>query len=109
MKRTKRVVALVLAVMLTFAIVGCGKSSLIGTWEFTQDGMTASYTFEEDGTGKMSALGFDVDMTYTTSGDKLTLKVSILGEETEESYTYKVNGKTLTLTDGNETLELKKK
>ncbi len=109
MKRTKRIVALVLAVMLTFAMAGCGKSSLIGTWEATQDGIKTSYTFEEDGTGKMSVMGFDVDMTYTTSGDKLTVKSSVLGMETEESYTYKVSDKTLTLKDGDKTWELKKK
>ena len=54
--------------ILAFSMVGCGNKSgnpLTGTWEYKEDGISAVYVFEDDGTG-----------TYTMdTGESVTYKL----------------------------------
>ena len=69
-------------------------SALVGTWEGEAEGITMTYTFNEDGTGEAEVLGMTVDLTWVTN-DGVLITV-IMGETEEDEYT--VDGDTLTLT-----------
>jgi hypothetical protein len=55
---------------------------------------TAAYEFKAD--GKLVVAGTDAGLTFTVSGDKITLVSG--GTAAAESITFKINGKKLTLT-----------
>ena len=69
-------------------------SALVGTWEGEAEGITMTYTFNEDGTGEAEVLGMTVDLAWVTN-DGVLITV-IMGETEEDEYT--VDGDTLTLT-----------
>lgn len=97
----KRTLALLLVVVsLTVMLVSCGGNSIEGTWTATEEGVTMTMTFEDDGTGSMSTLGMTYDITWSTDGDKLTVSMSVMGM-TQEVFTdaeYAVDGDELTIT-----------
>lgn len=113
MKKTVSILLVVLSLVLMFS--GCMKpeDKIIGTWngEASLLGVVADYsfTFNEDGTGKMStALEIGVSMTYTISDTTLDITTSVLGISNTKSYTYAFDKNTLTLNDGNDTIVLTK-
>lgn len=81
MKLLKRVSILAVLITVIAVFAGCGKeATVVGTWE----GDDYTYTFNDDGTG--------IQQT----------------EETDE-YTYSIKKNVLSLSDGNNTIELNKK
>ena len=119
----KKIICVCLALTLVLVcFAGCGevkKNLIVGTWSYQQTTILnvvteRTYTFREDGTGSAPVLDgiTNVDMTYTLSGDQLTINRgelidSITGAEV---YTVKfgVNTMTLTAADGT-VIELTKK
>ena len=107
MKILKRVLALALVLVMSLSLVACG-SSIEGTWSVEEDGVKGSWTFEDEGKGKMSIGGMSVDFTYETDGDELTITTELMGQKSEDTYTYEIDGDTLTLKNDDEKLELTK-
>ena len=100
----KKIIAIALTLILTLGcLAACSASDRIqGTWTYTETGLLGvvtehSYTFHEDGTGKMPGeLGvLDLDMTYTVDGKTLTIHNDVYGDYV---YTIAISGDTLTLT-----------
>ncbi len=115
----KKVISLALIfvlVLVAFASCGSPEKKLIGTWKGDVEllGVTTSYeyTFNEDGTGKMTgALGSNtgVAFSYTVGEDgKLNITTTLLSVENTKTYTYTVEKDTLTLTEGDTVITLKK-
>lgn len=110
MKKFKKLAAIVMVLSMALAMVACGKKdSIVGTWEATEDGVTLTYEFQDGGKGKVSVSGMSMDITWKTDGDKLTVTMELLGEKSEDEYTYSVKGSELTLTQDGESATLKKK
>ena len=118
----KKTISAALAVLLILAcFAGCSQvkqSLIVGTWSYQQTTILnvvteRTYTFREDGTGSAPVLDgvTNVDMTYTLSGDQLTINRGELIDSLAgaEVYTVKfgVNTMTLTSPDGS-VIELKK-
>ena len=112
----KKVVSCILIVCCVAALfTGCMKpeKEIIGTWngEASILGVVAEYsfTFNEDGTGKMTtALDIGVSMTYTITDDKLSVTTSLLGIDNTTVYSYSFGKGTLTLNDGERSIVLTK-
>lgn len=79
---------------------------LLGKWSSNLSG----YEFKDNGVVtityiNLSSMGINLDINgkvdgiYELDGDKLNIKFSIYSSVIEKKYTYKVDGKTLTLTD----------
>lgn len=105
-----------LALLLVFAslaivMVSCGGDSIIGSWTFTEDGVTTTITFEEDGKGKIEAAGISMDMTWSEKDGKLTASMSFMGETEEmlKDAEYTIDGDSLTITSEGEPVTLTKK
>lgn len=96
----KKILALVIALMLTVLLCACGSDSIVGKWAFGVN----TYEFKEDNSLSISINGaLNYDGTYEINGDKITINVSgMLGEQTEE-LTYSLKGDTLKL-EGDVTL-----
>ena len=77
--------------------------SLIGSWAGTEEGVTVVYTFNEGGSGTMTAMGIPFPMTYEVSGKKITLTVEGFGDSDTETVEFSISGDTLTLKQGGET------
>lgn len=92
------------------------KNDIVGAWsmnladaltdfedsENTEDSemyidISFTYTFNEDGTGSISALGETIDFTYEIDDDQLSISMTYEGETETESGKFKVDGDTLTL------------
>lgn len=108
MKLFKKGFALALVLAMSLSLVACG-ANIQGEWVGEEDGIEYSYEFDKDGEGSMSVGGLSVDFEYEVDGDELTITYEILGEKTEEEYTFEISGDTLELTDEDgDTLELEK-
>lgn len=107
----KRIIGLLLAVTLIITLFsGCAfekKNLILGTWSYQQTTIlnvvtNRTYTFNEDGTGSAPVLDgiTNVDMTYTLSGDQLTINKGELIDSVAgtEIYTVKFGVKKMTLT-----------
>lgn len=89
----------------TDAADGTLDASIVGTWGFTvgegEDQLTIYYTFNEDGSGKITfsdSSDSELAFTYTTpKADTLIIKSS---EKHSEENKYKIDGDSLTLDDG---------
>ncbi len=110
-------------------------AAIVGTWEMDFEaslaelseedrsymealGITAAsykaeYTFNADGTGKehIEALGMnqDIDFTYTDNNGELTQTATVDGETFSVDFSYTINGNTLTLFSGEETMIFNRK
>lgn len=71
----------------------CGSGSLVGTWAITEDDISYSYTFNEDGTGKVAAGEIGLDFTWEAKDGKLSMVT--MGQTVTMEYTIK--GKELTI------------
>lgn len=104
----KRTLCIILAVMLlAVSLCACGGSNgIVGSWSGSVEGISVTMSFEDDGTGVISALGglASEEFTYTVEGSKLNVTT---GDETD-TYDYAIDGDTLTLTSDGETLTLTK-
>lgn len=105
----KKIISIVLVlVLMVAAFAGCSASkAIIGTWRTEQQAILnikteVTYTFNEDGTCSAPAVlgAVNVDGTYTIDGDKLSIQRGDILDAVSGvmNYTFKVSGKTLTLT-----------
>lgn len=87
MKKFARLLALVLVVVMTLSLVGCGLASkLDGKWEGT---------LEEGG------IKADVVMEFDKKAGEVTLTISVMGFEESDTVDFEVDGKVLKI-DGDE-------
>ena len=92
----KKLMALTLVcLMMVTMLAGC-KAQLIGKWE-NEEGVVM--TLEKDGTGSISEGGMSIEFEWEVEKDEFTIKMEVLGQESEETMEYEVKGKTLILDD----------
>ena len=98
MKLLKRVSILAVLITVIAVFAGCGKeATVVGTWE-------------GDGTGIQQIGEISVSITsYEAKDGKLSITISFLGTEETDEYTYSIKKNVLSLSDGNNTIELNKK
>lgn len=113
MKKAISVLLVFACVITVFAACGKPEKKILGTWSGESNvlGVVAEYsfTFNEDGTGKMTAaLDIGVAMTYTIDGDQLNITTSVLGISNTKTYTYAFDGDKLILNDGSNQITLTK-
>lgn len=113
MKKIISVLLVICCVAALFSACQRPEKKLIGTWNGSASllGIEAAYsfTFNEDGTGKMStALDIGVEMTYAVTDDVISITTSILGISNTKVYSYSFGKNTLTLIDGNNAIVLTK-
>ena len=103
------IVALIAIIAVVLVLVLGGDDGIVGTWEYTEDGETASFVLDSDNTGSMGAAGISFPMTWSLDGDTLTITMTLFGESASQSYEVKsLTDDTLILSDGEETIELKR-
>lgn len=107
MKLLKRISVLIMMIAVVAAFAGCGKeTSVVGTWE----GDDYTYTFNSDGTGTQQIGQISIPITsYEAKDGKLSITISFLGTEETDEYTYTIKKDVLSLSDGDNTVELNKK
>lgn len=78
MKKIKTILSALLVFVMLTAVTGCGKkeeNSLVGVWEYSENGMTFTYDLKADGTGTytMNTTGEDVvyELKYETKDSHL--------------------------------------
>ena len=111
MKRTAGSIAIITAIILIIAsLAACSgnEDRIVGTWKHQETGLLGivtetSYTFSEDGSGSVTALGVPAAFTYTLEKDELCLTFTVLGVSTTSEYTVSISGDTLKMTDKNGT------
>ena len=102
MKNTmKKLTALLLALTMVFALAACGggsKDALAGKWS-ADLGLDGTVTWTFDGKGKVEFTNFGGTQkgTYSITGDQLTVKLELW--DAEKTYTFSVDGSSLTMTD----------
>ncbi len=115
----KKFVSLVLTLFLVVSLTACGKSSRAGNYQLVSVGNEQitynneesplsglvnnaySLTLNEDGTGKMSVLGFETQLTW----DNKTIKI----DNTEYKIEFKGDTLTILADDKDGTMVFKKK
>lgn len=105
MKKTAKILAVVLALVLLVSLAACGgsdkgnggshdASSLVGTWE-SNEAPGTFYEFKADGTGTLKGEGYSMNFTYV---DKSTsVDFTYEGSDSVQNNEYTVDGSTLTL------------
>ena len=101
----KKLIALGATAAAISMIAACGggtstSQSLIGKWAETEDGLETSIEFKEDGKLEYGLAGITIDGTYEIE-DSDTVKINVstwYDNEEPSSFTYKINGDTLSLT-----------
>ena len=68
--------------------------SITGTWSGPVGGVTNIYTFNNDGTGKYEAMGFNFNTTWVLNGNSLTVVIGSGIASTTEVYLITLNGST---------------
>ena len=113
MKKVISCVLIVFCVLSVFASCAKPEKKIIGTWtgETNILGVVAEYsfTFNEDGSGKMTtALDVGLAMNYTINDGKISITTSVLGISNTNEYTYEFDGDQLILNDGENRIVLTK-
>ena len=83
---------------------------LVGEWSADIEGTAFVYAFNEDGTGSMtvSEEGEEMEIPFTYNIPEegtLTLTVEFAGETDSEEASYTIDGDTLTIDDGTDSIE----
>ena len=105
MKKATAVIAVIL--VLCCMLSACNKAeSLTGTWSYNEEGYSISLIFNEDGTGKIYALGglLTVEYTYKVDGNTIIfheLEQEVLGST---PYTFSIDGDKMSLTGGGDVM-----
>ena len=110
MKKTLSIILAVLIIAVSLCACGAGSNSIVGSWTGTNEGISITMSFEKDGTGVMSALGglASEKFTYKTEGSTLTITEGDDDDVDTETFEYSIDGDTLTLKADGETLTLTK-
>ncbi|MBO5459256.1 MAG: hypothetical protein J5981_03290 [Lachnospira sp.] len=111
MKQMKRFAAAALVLVLAMSLIACGsKKSIVGSWTMEGSESVSSLEFKDDGTGTIGVgEGINLNITYTTEKDKLTMITTYMGQTETEEYTYSIkNGKLILESDGVEITYVKK-
>lgn len=108
MKKVSVILAIVLVLSMMLCACGGGADKIVGTWAGEQDGIAITLTFNDDGTGSLTAVIISVPFTYTAEDGVLTL----VPDESMAEYAdfnetvYKIDGDKLILGEGDEVIEL---
>ena len=91
MKKYFKILSILVVVVIALTFTGCGKgksnkNSIVGKWQ-SKDYSSYVYTFNEDGTGDYSGAKF----TYTTDGNKISIKYETSTAAFESTYEIKDN------------------
>ena len=83
---------------------------LVGTWSGEIEGAAVAYTFNDDATGSMlyneEGQEMEIPFTYNIPEEgTIVLVVEMFGETDSDDASYEVNGDTLTITDGDESID----
>ena len=113
MKKVISCVLILVCLLTVFSSCAKPEKKIVGTWTGEQNilGVVAKYafTFNEDGTGTMTAaLDIGVAMTYTIEDDKLNITTSVLGISNTKTYTFTFEGDQLILTEDENRIVLTK-
>lgn len=109
MKKFIKMLVVMSAAVMMLSMAACGKKSVIGTWSCTENNVTTTYVFNEDGTGTMDiGSGIVLNIQYKTDKDKLTVEYSMLGKQNSIEYTYLIEKNALTLSDSSASITLTK-
>ena len=95
----KKIIALLLALSLVFALAACGsKDALAGTWagDLGADG-TVTWTFDGKGKVKFDNTFSKQDGTYSIDGDQVTIQLELWDEA--QVFTFNVSGSSLTMNE----------
>ena len=92
------------------------EAGIVGEWKMKPIGdsgismsLDIKYVFNKDGSGYIEALGEKVDISYSINGDQLTLTMADVNDvEQTETGLFKLKGDTLTLIDGEDTVEFER-
>ena len=111
----KRITAVLLLVVMLFALCACGEkggsdkkdATLVGSW-VSEDISDAIYTFNEDGSGDYEYFGTKMKFTYEDDGKAVTLKYENATEE--NVFTNPIKGDKLEIEDsfGDKVIYIKK-
>lgn len=109
----KRVFCILMICVFAVNLFACSlpEISVVGTWKHTSTVLgvvtESTYTFNEDGTGKISGV-LDVDFTYAFSKEELFITTTTLGIEFTEKYSFEFKEDKLILKSDKKALELVK-
>ena len=100
---------ILILVIIAMALVSCSSNKLVGSWsnEVKIGSVSAkdTYTFNDDNTGSITIMnGISLNFNYEVEGDQLTIKGDLSGYE--GTYTYKIDGDNLSLTESGITITL---
>ena len=124
MKKMGKVFTIIMLICVTiFTFVGCdngsgsssssnvgssitsnSKNPIVGSWKYEYIGYAFVYTFNGNGTGKYDAAGTEMQFTYTTDGNKISILYN--GDSAPFETEYSIDGDTLNIIDsfGTDTL-----
>ena len=102
----KRFIAILLVLVLALSLVACGgnDNDLVGTWEHETTAFTIEWTFRADGTGEVVFIGHfndaeHVDAFTWSTGNNDTIELDFEDFEEIETFTFTIDGDTLTMAD----------
>lgn len=101
----KKLLKISTVLALAIGLVGCGSGKLVGTWKVGSilGVELGGLTFEKDNgvSGKVLGQSFSTGCSYKTKGSTLTFTCPTSNGSTSSSYTFSVDGDTLSLSDIN--------
>jgi len=112
---SRKILAVLTILVLTFSLIACGskKNKVVGAWlQSNSSEVKDEYTFNADRTGTYTNTIYSmstIDFTYTIEGETISIVMKILGEDTINSYNYKLDGDTLTMTIDGKDVAFQKK
>ena len=99
MKKMIRVLALILVIVIAFALAACGSKDALAAQRSAELGADGVITWTFNGSGKCTMQNAYVKQngTYTIDGDQLTVSLEMWSEPS--TYTFSVDGDSLTMNE----------
>ncbi len=96
----KKLFNILIITIMMFSLVACSQDgSIIGKWHPNGEDESFYFEFKDKNELVIGMSGLTAEGTYTIEDNKITIKVSMLGQTIlDEEGTYKINGDTLTIT-----------